>query len=145
MRAMILAAGRGERMRPLTDDCPKPLLQAGGKPLIAWHLERLARAGIGEAVVNLSHLGERIVEGIGNGERFGMRISYSVEPERLETAGGIANALKLLGAEPFLLDSITVADFTLDDALRLLNPAAIALAVAGLAGLALILWHRARR
>jgi MurNAc alpha-1-phosphate uridylyltransferase len=103
MKAMLLAAGRGERLRPLTDSVPKALVEAGGKPLIAWHLERLARAGVREAVVNLSHLGERIVESIGSGERFGMRIAYSHEPERLETAGGIANALELLGAEPFLL------------------------------------------
>ena len=103
MKAMLLAAGRGERLRPLTDSVPKALVVAGGKPLIAWHLERLAAAGIREAVVNLSHLGERIVERIGDGGRFGVRIAYSREPERLETAGGIANALPLLGSEPFLL------------------------------------------
>jgi MurNAc alpha-1-phosphate uridylyltransferase len=103
MKAMLLAAGRGERLRPLTDSVPKALVEAAGKPLIAWHLERLARAGIRDAVVNLSHLGERIVERVGDGGRFGLRVSYSREPERLETAGGIANALPLLGAEPFLL------------------------------------------
>jgi MurNAc alpha-1-phosphate uridylyltransferase len=103
MKAMLLAAGRGERLRPLTDSIPKALVEAGGKPLIAWHLERLARAGIGEAVINVSHLGERIVERIGDGARFGLRIAYSREAERLETAGGIANALGLLGREPFLL------------------------------------------
>lgn len=103
MRAMILAAGRGERMRPLTDSCPKPLLDAGGKPLIVWHLERLARAGIRDAVINISHLGERIVERLGDGARFGLRLHYSRERERLETAGGIANALELLGRAPFLL------------------------------------------
>jgi MurNAc alpha-1-phosphate uridylyltransferase len=103
MKAMLLAAGRGERLRPLTDSIPKALVEAGGKPLIAWHLERLARAGIRDAVVNVSHLGDRIVERIGDGARFGLRISYSRERERLETAGGIANALGLLGREPFLL------------------------------------------
>jgi len=103
MKVMLLAAGRGERLRPLTDAIPKALVEAGGKPLIAWHLERLARGGFAEAVINVSHLGERIVERIGDGARFGLRISYSPERERLETAGGIANALGLLGSEPFLL------------------------------------------
>jgi MurNAc alpha-1-phosphate uridylyltransferase len=100
---MLLAAGRGERLRPLTDEIPKALVEAGGKPLIAWHLERLARAGIREGVINVSHLGERIVERIGDGARFGLRLRYSRERERLETAGGIANALDLLGEAPFLL------------------------------------------
>jgi N-acetyl-alpha-D-muramate 1-phosphate uridylyltransferase len=103
MKAMLLAAGRGERLRPLTDTVPKALVEAGGKPLIAWHLERLARAGFGEAVINVSHLGERIVERIGDGARYGLRLHYSRERERLETAGGIANALPLLGPAPFLL------------------------------------------
>jgi MurNAc alpha-1-phosphate uridylyltransferase len=103
MKAMVLAAGRGERLRPLTDEIPKALVEAGGKPLIAWHLERLARAGIREAVVNVSHLGSRIVERLGDGARFGLRIAYSRERERLETAGGIANARGLLGPAPFLL------------------------------------------
>ena len=80
---MILAAGRGERLRPLTDSVPKAMVQAGGKPLIAWHLERLAAAGYREAVVNVSHLAERIVEGIGTGERYGLRITYSREREPL--------------------------------------------------------------
>lgn len=100
---MILAAGRGERLRPLTDDMPKAMVQAGGKPLIAWHLERLAACGCREAVINVSHLGERIVEGVGDGARYGMRIAYSREPEPLETAGGIASARELLGPAPFLL------------------------------------------
>jgi N-acetyl-alpha-D-muramate 1-phosphate uridylyltransferase len=103
MKAMLLAAGRGERLRPLTDAVPKALVEAGGKPLIAWHLERLARAGFREAVINVSHLGERIIERIGDGARFGLRVQYSRERERLETAGGIANALPLLGRAPFLL------------------------------------------
>ena len=100
---MLLAAGRGERLRPLTDTVPKALVEAGGKPLIIWHLERLARAGIRDAVINISHLGERIVERLGDGARFGLRLHYSRERERLETAGGIANALELLGRAPFLL------------------------------------------
>jgi MurNAc alpha-1-phosphate uridylyltransferase len=103
MKAMLLAAGRGERLRPLTDEIPKALVEAGGKPLIGWHLERLAQAGFREAVINVSHLGERIVERLGDGRRYGLTLRYSREPERLETAGGIANALPLLGAEPFLL------------------------------------------
>jgi len=104
MRVMILAAGRGERMRPLTDTIPKALLPAGGKPLLVWHLERLAEAGFSEIVINLAHLGGQIREAIGDGSRFGLAIAYSEEaPEALETAGGIARALPLLGAEPFLV------------------------------------------
>ena len=103
MKAMLLAAGRGERLRPITDDIPKALVEAGGKPLIGWHLERLAQAGFREAVINVSHLGERIVERLGDGRGYGLRLRYSRERERLETAGGIANALPLLGEEPFLL------------------------------------------
>lgn len=103
MKAMVLAAGRGERLRPLTDRTPKALVEAGGKPLIAWHLERLAAAGLREVVINVSHLAEQIVERIGDGARFGLRVAYSREAEPLETAGGIAQALPLLGAAPFLL------------------------------------------
>jgi MurNAc alpha-1-phosphate uridylyltransferase len=103
MRAMILAAGRGERLRPLTDSIPKALVAAGGKPLIAWHLERLAASGCREAVINVSHLAGQIVERIGEGARFGLRIAYSREAEPLETAGGIAQAAALLGDAPFLL------------------------------------------
>ena len=103
MKAMILAAGRGERLRPLTDATPKALVEAGGKPLIAWHLERLAASGWREAVVNVSHLAEQIIERVGDGASFGVRVAYSREAQPLETAGGIANALGLLGAEPFLL------------------------------------------
>lgn len=101
MIAMILAAGRGERMRPLTDHTPKPLLQAGGKPLIAWHIERLVRAGITELVINHAHLGEQIEQALGDGKKFGANIRYSDEGTALETAGGIAYALHLLGSEPF--------------------------------------------
>lgn len=101
MRAMILAAGRGERMRPLTDTTPKPLLMAGGKPLIAWHLDALVRAGIRDIVVNHAHLGHLIEAALGDGKRFGASIRYSAEDQALETAGGIAHALPQLGAEPF--------------------------------------------
>lgn len=104
MKAFILAAGRGERMRPLTDHTPKPLLCAGGKPLIVWHLERLHESGFREVVINHAHLGEQIEDALGDGSRFGLSIRYSPEPPgALETAGGIANALDLLGDEPFLL------------------------------------------
>lgn len=104
MKAFILAAGRGERMRPLTDHTPKPLLPAGGKPLIVWHLERLAAAGFREIVINHAHLGEQIEAALGDGSRWGLRIAYSAEPPgALETAGGIAKALPLLGNEPFLV------------------------------------------
>ena len=103
MKAMILAAGRGERMRPLTDTVPKPLLKVGGKPLILWHVERLARAGFTELVINHAHLGSRIEEALGDGRHFGVSIRYSPEVLALETAGGIANALALLGDEPFLV------------------------------------------
>jgi len=101
MKAMLLAAGRGERMRPLTDHTPKPLLQAGGKPLIVWHIEKLARAGITEIIINHAHLGAQIEAALGDGSRFGAQIHYSPEATALETAGGIANALPLLGDEPF--------------------------------------------
>ena len=103
MKAMILAAGRGERMRPLTDHCPKPMLFAGGKPLIVWHIERLARAGIRELVINHAHLGHMLEERLGDGSEWGVSIRFSPETEALETAGGIANALPLLGDAPFLV------------------------------------------
>lgn len=104
MKAMILAAGRGERMRPLTDHTPKPLLTAGGKPLIAWHLERLASAGFRDVVINHAHLGEQIEAALGDGAKWGLTIRYSPEPlGALETAGGIAQALPLLGDEAFLV------------------------------------------
>lgn len=104
MRAMILAAGRGERLRPLTDSVPKPLIEAGDKPLVAWHLERLAAAGITNVVINLAHLGEKIEATLGDGSAFGVHIHYSREPDgALETGGGIRQALPLLGDEPFLL------------------------------------------
>ena len=99
---MILAAGRGERLRPLTDRLPKPLVEVGGKPLIEWHLDRLANAGFREIVINLSHLGDQIEAAIGDGSRFGLNVTYSREPEgALETGGGITQALEWLGLGPF--------------------------------------------
>ena len=104
MRAMVLAAGRGERMRPLTDTCPKPLLRVAGSPLIEYHLHGLVRAGVGEVVINLSWLGAQIREALGDGSIFGLSLQYSQEPHpALETGGGIFRALPLLGEQPFLL------------------------------------------
>jgi MurNAc alpha-1-phosphate uridylyltransferase len=104
-RALILAAGRGERMRPLTDTVPKPLLPVGGRPLIEWQVARLVAGGFGDIVVNHSHLGAQIEHALGDGARLGARIRYSHEPRALETAGGIAQALPLLGGEPFVVVS----------------------------------------
>jgi MurNAc alpha-1-phosphate uridylyltransferase len=101
MTAMILAAGRGERMRPLTDHTPKPLLVVGGKPLIVWHIERLGAAGYTHIVINHAHLGQQIEAALGNGAAFGVSIAYSREASALETAGGIATALPLIDAEVF--------------------------------------------
>jgi len=103
MRAMILAAGRGERLRPLTDHTPKPLIEAGDKPLILHLIESLVRGGIDEIIVNTAHLGEKIQQRLGNGEEWGARIHYSPEHEALETGGGIYHALPLLGEDPFLV------------------------------------------
>ena len=101
---MLLAAGRGERMRPLTDHTPKPLLPVAGKPLIVWHLERLASAGFRDVVINHAHLGDQIEALLDDGAAWGLSISYSAEPPgALETAGGIVQALPLLGDEPFLV------------------------------------------
>ncbi|WP_374962346.1 N-acetylmuramate alpha-1-phosphate uridylyltransferase MurU [Spongiibacter tropicus] len=119
---MILAAGFGERMRPLTETTPKPLLRAAGKPLIDYHLEKLAVAGFNEVVVNSAWLSEQIVDYLGDGARYGLQITHSVEHEPLETAGGIVRALPLLGDEPFLLingDVWTDMDFA---ALRSARP-----------------------
>jgi MurNAc alpha-1-phosphate uridylyltransferase len=104
VKALVLAAGRGERMRPLTDTVPKPLLAVGGKPLIRWHLERLAALGIREVVVNTAHLAEQFPRALGDGARFGLQISYSHEGDTpLETGGALLQAAGLLGSEPFLL------------------------------------------
>jgi MurNAc alpha-1-phosphate uridylyltransferase len=104
MKAMVLAAGKGERMRPITDRIPKPLVPVAGKPLITYHLEALARAGVKDVVINLSHLGAQIPAALGDGSRFGLRIEYSDEgPVPFETGGGIFNALPLLGPAPFIV------------------------------------------
>lgn len=108
---MILAAGRGERLRPLTDSTPKPLLEVRGKPLIVHHLEALARAGFVEIVVNLSWLGEQIRERLGDGAGFGLRIAYSEEAEALETAGGVLQALPLLGERFVVVNADIFTDY----------------------------------
>ena len=102
-KAMILAAGLGERMRPLTDHTPKPLLAVGGKFLIVWQIERLKRAGFADLVINHAHLGQRLEDALGLGADLGVNIAWSREPEPLETAGGIATALHLLGDAPFIV------------------------------------------
>ncbi|PTQ90130.1 N-acetylmuramate alpha-1-phosphate uridylyltransferase MurU [Agitococcus lubricus] len=103
MKAMILAAGLGNRMRPLTLHTPKPLLEVGGKPLIVWHIEALKAAGIYEIVINTAWLGHKLHDALGNGEALGVRIQWSDEDEPLETAGGIQRALSYLGDNPFVL------------------------------------------
>lgn len=114
MKVMLLAAGRGERMRPLTDHTPKPLLQVAGKPLIVWHIERLAAAGLRDLVINHAHLGQQIESTLGNGKQFGVNIQYSPENPALETAGGIANALPLLDEHPFaVINGDIFCDFDL--------------------------------
>lgn len=116
MRAMILAAGKGERMRPLTLTTPKPLIPVAGVPLIEYHLRALARAGITEVVINHAWLGEKIEAHLADGERFGVQITYSKESQPLETGGGIYKALPLLGDEPFIVvngDIFTDYDFSL--------------------------------
>ena len=122
MKAMILAAGRGERMRPLTDHTPKPLLTAAGKPLIEHTIAQLVAAGFPEIIINHAHLGRQIEERLGNGDRFGAIIRYSPEGEEgLETAGGIINALPLLGDDAFLVVNGDIAtDFPFDE-LKSLN------------------------
>ena len=114
MKAMILAAGLGNRMRPLTLHTPKPLLEVGGKPLIVWHIEKLQKIGVTEIVINTAWLGEKLANALGDGSQFGVKILWSHEGEGLETAGGIINALRLLGDEPFILvngDVWTTMDF----------------------------------
>ena len=114
MKAMILAAGLGNRMRPLTLHTPKPLLEVGGKPLIVWHIEKLQKIGVTEIVINTAWLGEKLAQALGDGSAFGVKILWSHEGEGLETAGGIINALPLLGEQPFILvngDVWTTMDF----------------------------------
>ncbi|MCC5883364.1 MAG: nucleotidyltransferase family protein [Halomonas sp.] len=123
MKAMILAAGLGKRMRPLTDRCPKPLLPVAGKPLIVHHLERLAAAGIRDVVINVSYRADQIVAALGDGSHYGTQIAWSRETHPLETGGGIRQALPLLGHAPFLLvngdiwcefDPLTLTDLERD-------------------------------
>ena len=122
MKAMILAAGRGERMHPITARVPKPMIAVGGRPLIVHLIERLRRAGFADLVINVSHLGEMIERGLGDGAAHGVRIAYSREAVALETAGGIAWALPLLGSHPFaVVNSDVYSDFELA---RLKNAAA---------------------
>jgi MurNAc alpha-1-phosphate uridylyltransferase len=129
---MVLAAGRGERMRPLTDSTPKPLLQAGGKPVLIWQLEGLARAGFRRIVINHAHLGHMIEAAVGNGSRWGLEVAYSPEPEALESAGGIRQALNLIDADSFAVvngDVYTDYDYRLLServGLMLSNPGALA-------------------
>jgi len=124
--AMILAAGRGERMRPLSDATPKPLLEAGGKPLIVWQVEALARAGLRNIVINAAHLAEDLVARLGDGRTLGVSLAWSIEPEALEAAGGIATALPLLPPGPALIVSADVWS-TYDYATLLPRAAAMAL------------------
>lgn len=115
MKTMILAAGLGNRMRPLTLHTPKPLLEVGGKPLIVWHIEKLHNIGVTEIVINTAWLGEKLAQALGDGSQFGVNILWSHEGEGLETAGGIINALPLLGEDPFILvngDVWTTMDFS---------------------------------
>lgn len=114
MKAMILAAGLGTRMRPLTLYKPKPLLEVGGKPLIVWHIEKLKSIGVSEIVINSAWLADVLIGALGDGSQFGVNILWTREEEGLETAGGIINALPLLGTEPFILvngDVWTTFDF----------------------------------
>ena len=112
MKAFILAAGLGQRVRPLTERQPKPLIEVGGKPLILWHIEKLREAGITELVINCHWLAEQLIEFLGGGERFGVRIHWSPEPDLLDTGGGMRAALEKLGAEPFALISADIwSDF----------------------------------
>ncbi len=115
MKAMILAAGRGVRMRPLTDTLPKPLVRIHSKPLIQYHIEALAKIGVTDIIINISHMGGRIRGYLENGSRFGVKITYSFEPQALEMAGGIIQALPLLGEDPFIVisaDILTSFDFS---------------------------------
>lgn len=103
MKAIIMSAGRGKRLRPITDSLPKPMVTVGEKPLIQRHIEALKQAGISEIVINLGHLGSKIRNALGNGQQFGVNIAYTYETQLLEVGGGIANALPLLGSSPFIV------------------------------------------
>ena len=140
MKAMILAAGRGERMRPLTDACPKPLLEAGGRPLIQHHIERLVAAGVQDVVINLAWRGAMIRAALGDGSRFGVRIEYSDEGEAaLETGGGIFHALPLLGDVPFLIVNGDIwTDYPFEQLLKRFNGSVLGQAGADLAHLVLV-------
>lgn len=120
MKAMILVAGRGERMRPLTDETPKPLISVASKPLVQYHIEGLARAGVTDIVLNPGWLGDQFIRTFGTGEAFGVNLHYSVEtPGRFETGGGIRQALQLLGSEPFIVVNGDIAtDFPFDELLH---------------------------
>jgi N-acetyl-alpha-D-muramate 1-phosphate uridylyltransferase len=125
MKAMLLAAGRGERLRPITDRLPKPLVEIGGEPLLGHQLRWLAAAGVREVVINLHHLGEQISDRFGDGRPYGLKITYSRETRLLETGGGIVNALPLLGSEPFvILNGDIYTDFALTDLPSSLAPGA---------------------
>lgn len=132
--AMILSAGRGERLRPLTDHCPKPLISVQGRPMIEWHLLQLRRVGVERVVINLHWLAEQFAEQLGTGSRFGLELIYLYESEPLETAGGIAHALPYLGSDPFWLvngdiftdypfDALPFADDAEGELLLVPNPA----------------------
>jgi MurNAc alpha-1-phosphate uridylyltransferase len=130
VKAMLLAAGLGKRLRPITDTTPKPLLEVGGKSLIEHHLERLRVAGIQDVVINLHHLGDQIQLRLGDGARLGLNISYSIETELLETGGGIKKALPMLGDSPFLVISAdTYLDFELGRLPKELPPGMLGLLV----------------
>lgn len=125
MKAMILAAGRGERMRPLTDKTPKPLIKVNGQPLVVYHLKALAKAGITKVIINTWYLGDQIIDAIGNGQAFGLNVEYSIETELLNTGGGIVKALPMLGFEPFIVLSADIfTDFPLPTLPR--SPAGLA-------------------
>jgi N-acetyl-alpha-D-muramate 1-phosphate uridylyltransferase len=127
MKVMLLAAGRGERLRPLTDATPKPLLDVGGEPLIAHQLRWLARAGLTEVVINLFHLGDQIADFVGDGRAFGVEVAFSHETVRLETGGGIVKALPLLGHGPFVvLNGDIWTDYPFERLRRALGPGDLA-------------------
>ena len=119
-RAILLSAGRGERLRPMTDTIPKPLIPINGKPLIIYHLEKLSAIGIKDVVINISYLADQIRDTLGDGKKFNLNIHYSYEPDVLETGGGIVQALPLLGDEPFLVISADIyTDFPLETLSRM--------------------------